>query len=217
MSDILDEVVIDYKDETKLKFFKKLIPIVIILTLVVIVVMLVYDKYSSDAMMHDQEMSDLFIKAVDVGDDPKSSKEALSYVIDKSNNGIADLASLEKIRVDLLSSKDKDKVLGELYHLSKDAKRDMTKEYAKLLWMNIILDSDNISEKNDTILSEMIQFFENDSRTFFASASILRALFCVKKQNLDDARRILQNLIDNNNVHASSKDQARAIMANLNI
>lgn len=217
MSDILDEVVIDYKDETKLKWFKKLVPVVIVATLIVIITMLVYEKYTSDTALYDQEMSDLFIKAVDVDDNHTASMEALNQVIDKSDNGVADLASLEKIRIQLATDQDKDKVLEELYTLSKNAQRDMTKEYAKLLWMNIMLDNDKISEKNDIILNEMMKYFENDKTTFFASANILKALFCVKKQNIDDARKVLRSLIDNNNVHASSKDQARAILANLNI
>ena len=54
---------------------------------------------------------------------------------------------------------------------------ELTTSFARLLWLGIILDEDKISDANQTQFRNYLQYFSQENRPFFATATLMKALF----------------------------------------
>ena len=64
MADILDEVLNDAKDEKKLILFRKLLPIIIIFTIVIAIAIATYTLYTNKKAEHNRKIGDMFVEII---------------------------------------------------------------------------------------------------------------------------------------------------------
>lgn len=217
MSDLIEETHLDYKEEQKLKYFKKSLPFVIGGTIIVIVIMIISNWLNNKKIKHNQEIGDLFIQTIQTnGGDKKLLNDSLSTLMKESDNGVADLAHIEKIKI-MMDSSNARSALPEIEALINNANKPVTKSYAMILWMNIMIDQETLSDANKTQMLKYIDHFKNSDTPFYGSAMIIKGLFEIKNQQIDQAKVTLQQIITNINVTSTVQDQARSILSNLDI
>jgi hypothetical protein len=217
MSDIIEEAKIDYREEKKLQYFKRSLPWVIGFTVLLIIGMVWNDYRSSKLIAHNRQMGDMLIKAMEVeGKDHKAAMEALEYLQEKSANGIADLASLEKIH-HMIQKGDVPEALGALEALAASSALEFTKSYAKVTWMSLMIDKSKLSEDEKQILASYLKDFDNDDKEFFGTAKVLGALFSIKNDRAEEAKISLRQVTGSDKVPSLVKNQALEVLANLNI
>lgn len=217
MSDLIEETHLDYKEEQKLKYFKKALPLVIGGTIIIIITMTISSWLNNKKIAHNQEMGDLFIKTLQTNDnDKKLLDDALSVIIKESNNGMADLAHFEKIKIKIEES-DIPAALSELEILINKAHKPITQSYATLLWISIMIDQESLSDSNKAKMLKYIDHFKNSDIPFYGSAMIIKALFEIKNQQTNLAKMTLQKIITNTDLTATIQDQAKSILTNLDI
>jgi hypothetical protein len=217
MSDILEEAKIDHNEERKLNYFKRALPWVIGLTALVIIAMVWNDYRVSRQVAHNRAMGDMLIKAMQADEkDRKATTEAFEYLRATSGNGIGDVAALEGIH-NLIQSGDAQGALDGLESLAKTAHLKFTQSYAKVEWMSIIVDKPKLSDHEREVLDIYLKDFTSDDTEFFGTANVLGAMLNAKNGELDLAKDALQKVIASDKVPPLVKDQAMAVLANLNI
>jgi len=215
MSDLIDEVRLEHADEKKLKYFKRSLPWVIGLTVLVIIFMAIYDFRAKKQIAHNKEMGDTLVKAMSLKlEDGKVADETLSYLIKESPNGLGDIAMLEKIAV-RLQGDNKIEALKELEFTASSAHNNLTRSYARVVWMSIIVDQQQVSDHEKEMMAENLKYFEDEDTEFFGTAQVLGALFNAKNNKIDEARSSLQKVLANSKISPLVKDQAKALLANI--
>ncbi|MGV2432734.1 MAG UNVERIFIED_CONTAM: hypothetical protein LVQ98_05365 [Rickettsiaceae bacterium] len=87
MSDLIDEVINDKKDELKMFYFKKSIPIILGLTILLIIGMVINDFRQNKARLHSIEMGDTIVKSIDsMNSDMQVAEEGLDFVLKNAKN-----------------------------------------------------------------------------------------------------------------------------------
>lgn len=215
MSDIIEEVGLDHTEERKLKYFKQALPWVIGATILIIIGMAIYNYRAEKRISHNQEMGDMLIKAMSVmGEEGKAADEALSHLVNEGGDGIGDIAMLEKAGLYLRSS-NREAALSELEKIAGDAHNNLTKSYAKIVWMSIVVDQTKVSDHERELMESNLKSFKNDDVEFFGTAQVLGAFFHTKNNQIDEAKAALQKVIESDKVPQLVKDQAQALLANL--
>lgn len=217
MSDIIEEVGLDHKEEKRLKYFKQALPWVIGATALIIISMAIYNYRDEKRIVHNQEMGDMLIKAMSVmSEDKKTANETLSYLVKDGGKGIGDIAMLEKVAMHLKSGK-RELALQELEKIAGDAHNQLTKSYAKVVWMSIVVDQKKMSEHEKELMESNLGSFKDDDMEFFGTAQVLGAFFHAKNNQTEEARSALHKVLASDNVPPLVKDQAKALLANLSI
>lgn len=213
MSDLLEETKSDYMEIKKLEYFKKALPFIIIGTIILIIAMLVKDWFNNRTISNNQKMGDLFINAIQ-SNDKNLLDESLSLIIKDNSTGMADIARLVKLQKSF-EGVDDSSTLANVQEIAKKAKNDVTSAYARLIWMNIVIDKKEISASAAKDMAEYISYFKDDSVPFFGSATIINALYKIRNNDPESARTLLTQLLSNENVSRTVKDQANSILSNL--
>lgn len=217
MSDLIEETHLDYKEELKMKYFKKALPIVIVGTILVVIVMVISTWLNNKKIAHNQEMGDLFIKVIQThSGDQKLLDDSLSMLIKEGANGLADLAAIEKVK-HKMSAKDINGALSELEVIINNAHKPIAKSYAMLLWMNIMIDRESFSESDKAKMHKYFNHFTSSDVPFYGSATIIKALFEIKNDQVDLAKTTLNRLVTNNDITSTVRDQAKSILTNLDL
>lgn len=216
MSDIIDEVITDKNDEQKMLYFKKAIPIVLGITILIIMGMVVNNYRVSNNAKHNQEIGDTIVQSLDnLSSNPALALQGFDFVIDHAKNHAKDVAILHKLAA-TIQTKDKNLFfeIAEKIISSKDYLH-LTKAYTKLMWISIKIDSVGLSNDDKT---KLIEYFDSykEHTAFYGSAHLLEALW-YSKTDKDKSKTILQNLISSKMVTATIKEEAKALMSNLTI
>lgn len=216
MADIIDEVIRDSREEKKIAYFKKSLPIILIATIVIIFGMIVNDFRKNNAQEHNQEIGDIILNSLEnLSKDPDVTMEGLKYVQDNAKNHAKDLAILQQVAINIASDK-KDEALALLNIAISDKKLlDLTRSYAKLTWISIIMDKKSISDEEKNIMEKYFKDF-TEKTPFFASSKLLEALY-YSSSDKEKAASIAQSLISSKLVTVNVKEEAAALISNLKI
>lgn len=213
MSDLLEETKSDYLEIKKLEYFKKALPIIIIGTIIIISGMLIKGWLHNRNISSNQKVGDLFIQAIQ-SNDQKLLDDSLDLIINDNSTAFSDIARLVKIQ-EQMSSDNSELLLKTLQDIAKSSKNNITMAYARVIWMNIMIDKPTLSNAEEKDLEEYIAYFKNESIPFFGSVSIVNALHRIKKNDIEGARIVLNQLLSNENISRTVQDQANAILSNL--
>jgi hypothetical protein len=216
VADILDEVLNDQRDEKKLYYFRKTLPLVIFFTVVAVILMLIYGWYKDKQVKHNMKMGAILVKAIAaVPDDKDLALKSLKSVVEKSNNRVGELALLEEVGIKIT---DKDyigaKALLEKIINNKNYSSTTT-SYACLVWLSLVIDEQNISDKERKQFQEYLQHFTNENQEFFGTAGIIKAIWYIRNNQLELAKDTLTVILSLTNISHVIKDQARALMSSL--
>lgn len=216
MSDLIDEVINDKKDELKMFYFKKSIPIILGLTILLIIGMVINDFRQNKARLHSIEMGDTIVKSIDsMNSDMQVAEEGLDFVLKNAKNNEKDLAALQLIAIKTSSGQIEEALAFIDDVIKQKDYLDSTKSYAKLMWLSFMIERAKLSEENISRAKDYFASYNEDS-LFYGSASLLEALWY---QNTDKAKslEILGKLLSSNAVSNIVKEEAYALMSNLNI
>lgn len=217
MADILDEVLRDQSDEKKLYFFRKILPFVIGFTVLVVIGMIINNWYQDKKSKENLELGGILIKSLN-NPDKKNTNEVLGELAkNHPDNKISEIATLKRVGI-LVESGEiaKAKALLEEIVNSKHS-GSTTKSFARVAWLSLVIDQQNIPEKEKDIFQEYLKYYTDDSQEFFGTASLLKAIWFEKNNQDELAKEVLIALKSAGNIPAIIKEQARALLARLEL
>lgn len=216
MTDILDEVLNDQNEEKRLIFFKRLLPIVIIIALIAITIMVINNK--NKQIENNQKNGDIFVKAVNL-EAVQGNKElaisTLENLVGISNTKIKEIALLEQVAIKLSgqqNSEAKD-LLSKI--IENKEYSEIVTSYARIAWCSLVIDDENLDIADKEKLVRYLNYFDNENKPFWATANIMKAIWDIKSNMLAEAEKNLRILVASNNTSDLLKDQAKALLAGL--
>ena len=212
MADIIEEIISDQKDAKRLYYFRKLLPVVIIVTVIVAVLMTSYSYYKKQQENHNQEIGDMLIDII-AGNihDEQMVDETLQNII--TNSGIKQ-AELAKLKTALNPHYgETDGALQYLEAIIDDSDNsEITRSYARILWISLILDIEKLDNDMQTQARNYLQYFKDRKQVFYTSATLLKALFYFKNNQLDLAKSIATEITKMPKASIVIKEQANALL-----
>ena len=216
MVDIVDEIISEDKDAKRIYYFQKLFIPIIIATIIIACGIAVYSYYSFKAEEHNREIGDLLVDVMgDTSADEESIITALEGIVQNSDNDTRQLAKL-KMATEYIDNGRAEKASQILQGIIDDTSFfEITRAYARLLMMTIILDSSEIDDAIQLKASNLLNYFSDTSHPFFATATLIKANFYMKIGQRELAEKYAQEVIDLKSSHAVIKEQASALIAML--
>lgn len=216
MTDILDEVLNDEKDEKRLILFRRIFPTIIIITLFIAILMTGYSWYNAKLIERNKEQGDILIDLVstDVGKESVIIS-SLEQIGTSSENRQAELALIERIYY-AMDKKDFLTALKLLENIINNKKyTEITTAYARLLWIGIILDLDVITDAQKLQAQNYCEHFSKEGQLFYANATILKSLYYKKIGRIEEAINYANSVLKIANLSILHKEQALAILASI--
>ena len=218
MSDILEEILNDEKEAKRLKLFRKLFPAIITLTIIVALGIAGYSWFLQAKTTHNQEIGDSFVQLI--SDESKNTKlfnEILKEIETNNKSKLSELASIKLAseQIKLTNVSDSMQLLSKIIN-NKDYS-EITKSYARILYISLVLDVDNLNNEQENKVREYLQYFTKDSQVFYATATLLKSLFYLKNNQLDLAKQYAIETLKLPRASAIIKEQAKAIIAGISI
>lgn len=216
MVDILDEVLNDTKDEKRIILFRKFLPKIIILMFIGAVGITSYNWYKNKTLEHHQRLGDILTNVIskEIADKNLSTHSLKHLVINNENRQaeLADIYMVSELRAD---GNNEAAILKLEAIIANNKYQEITKSYARILWLSIILDQKEITESNNVKARSYMDYFVNEDQVFFTNATLLKALFYKKSGQTDLAVQYANSLLNLKNSSAIIKEQANAILANI--
>jgi hypothetical protein len=216
MTDILEEILNDKNEERTLYYFKKMLPIAMICTILVVLFMLVNNWNENKKIENNKKIGDILVNTIRIiNDNQASTIKSLDNLILTSNNKVKDLAIIEQIGIKINQGDTEDaKIL--LQNVINDAKYDeLTTAYARLIWLSVVIDETDLSKINTNEMNGCLNYFDDENKAFFGTANIIKAIWYIKNNSIDLAIDTLKKILSSKNATQTSKDQARALLSNL--
>ncbi|XVN42054.1 MAG: DUF2659 family protein [Candidatus Rickettsia vulgarisii] len=216
MTDILDEVLNDENEAKKLYYFKKLLPIAIILTIITILLMLLYNWQEDKKIKNNQQTGDILVKSISlINDDKDLTNISLENLIKTSNNKVGELASIEQVSIEIKQNNiSKATELLKIIITNKNYS-ELTTSYARLVWLILTMDKSDLSNINIKEVEEYLNYFDNENKPFYGTANLIKAIWHIKSGSKDLATKILNNLITLENISSIVKEQAKALLSSI--
>jgi hypothetical protein len=216
VTDILDEVLNDTKEERRMNLFFRIFPIVITLAIIGIIGVAVYNWYKTKSMEHNQQIGDVLIELVlNEAQNDNLKNNSLEQIIKNKKNEQSELAELQLV-TNLLDSNNNGKALRNLEAVINNKNySEITTSYARLLWLGVILDQKNINDEDQARAKDYMDHFDNNNQVFFSSMTLIKALFYKKMGQKDKALEYAELIMKQNNASAIIKEQARALLSGL--
>lgn len=216
MADILDEALSDEKDEKKIMLFRKIFPIIITLTVIVAIAMGSFSWYQNRLESHNQKVGDMLVDLISGEYGEKNLiNESLDNLIQDGDNRQVEMAEIQKV-VGVIESGDASAAFEQLESIIANTNYyEITRSFARLLWLNLILDEKNISDELKMKVRNHMQYFKEPSQVFFTNATLLKAVFYKKNNQNDLAAEYANAILDLENASLIAKEQARAILSGL--
>ncbi|MDR0296797.1 MAG: DUF2659 family protein [Rickettsia sp.] len=216
MTDILQEVLSDKNEEKKLYYFKKFLPITIILTLIVILFMLINNWRNGKEIENNQKTGDILVKSIALINDNKDlAIKSLDNLMTTSNNKVEGLAAIEQVSIkihqgDFIEART---LLKKV--IDNNNYDELTSAYARLLWLSLMIDDPNLSDININEIEKYLNYFDDENKPFFGTANIIKAIWYIRNNSKDLAENTLKKLISLESITQVVKDQAKALLLNL--
>ena len=226
--DIVKEVEDDYKQLKKIAIFKKSLPIIIISTIIIAVYWNVYEHYKHKSENADMEASKIFIEANFNSQTSSALIEKLLHIVKTADDKIAELAILRLIQEDLVLHKSKKEAKDLLYDIANDQPisadikkvkyQDLTKRYAKYLYVSLFMDDFGaLAEQDAKVIEKFISDLTNTEGAFYDSALLSKAIFLGKTKSLEECKSALQLLISKKNFNEVVRRYAQILLHNINV
>ena len=214
MSDILEEVLRDHSDEKKIYYFRKILPIVISFSIMVVALLLYNNWYKDRQLANQMRASDKFFDILlsNPEIDKNAYKNLDDIIVDRSSN-VSALASLEQIGVQLKQNNlSQAKILLEKIIFNNDYDQ-LTKAYAYMSWLSLVTNSSDLSSDDKEKFEKSFSFFDDEEEyPFRGTINLLRALWWIQNNQHDNAIKILQKVIKFDDAASSTKEQAKALL-----
>lgn len=215
MSDIFEEAKLEASSERKFNLFYKSLPYIFGLGFICAVTIAVYYWQTNKTLVKNQNISDLLVNAI-TSEAQHSEDHQRSAAIDSIISlGVrqSELAELKAASI-LIQQNSLTEAKAKLVAiLENDQYRLLTRRYAKLLWMSLIIDQANISESEKVKIEEYFRLFAPDL-PYYGMASILEALYYYKIGQIDKAEAKAEQMVYDGHISPMLKEQARMLILN---
>ncbi|MFK8040445.1 MAG: hypothetical protein AB8B67_03845 [Rickettsiaceae bacterium] len=212
--DLLDEVLSDKKEEKRVWYFFKLLPFILILTIIFVIAIYLYDVYKKKHQDTIINTGNALTQAIVYNN--TNIDDVLDNIIFNIREHVVDIAMLKKIA---LSNQRKDlsqsKLLLQQLILDNNYQQ-ITRDYAKIIWMAILLNEDQISEEDNDKFHTYMSHFNNINQIFFDIAQINYALLYIKEGKYSNARDVLERLAALQNISPNIYEVSQMLLSNLN-
>ena len=219
MVDILDEILNDDKDARRFKIFRKILPVVIVITIIIALGIAGYSWFSAVKTRHNQEVGDLFVNLVsgDEYNDEKLIMNSLEEIKTNGKNKLSELAALKLVN-NQMQIKNITEAIKQLEVIINNKEySEITTSYAKILYISLILDITNLNGAQENKSREYLQYFNKEYQVFYTTATLLKSLFYLKNDQLDLAKKYAFEVLKLPRASGVIKEQAKAIIANIAI
>ena len=215
MADILDEVLNDEKDEKRLALFRKALPTIIVTTIFIALSMAGYGWYKNRIVEHHKEIGDMFIYlASGQVTDVSLRNNSLEQLIEQGGTRQSELAEIQLIH--FMLNNDPASSMARLESIiDNNSYFEITTSYARLLWLSIILDQQELTEVMQVKARNYLNHFSKEDQLFFPSATLLKSFFYKKNGQDDLATEYASSLLKMESASIILKEQAVAILASL--
>ncbi|WP_218460907.1 DUF2659 family protein [Rickettsia sp. TH2014] len=219
MTDILDEVLSDQNEEKRLIFFKKLLPIIIIISIIAITIMVIIINNKDKRVKNNQKNGDILVKIVGLEatkDNEELAFNTLENLVTTSNTKIKEIAALEQVAIKISEKKysEAKDLLNKI--IENKEYSEISTSYARISWCGLVIDDQNLDIQDKEKLTKYLNYFDDEKKPFWATATIIKAMWDIKNNMKPQAEKNLKNLLISNNVSDLIKDQAKALLVNLN-
>ena len=218
MSDILEEILNDEKEAKRLKLFRKLFPAIITLTIIVALGIAGYSWFLQAKTTHNQEIGDSFVQLIsDESKDTKLLNDLLKKIEINNKSKLSELASIKLVseQTKLTNVSDSMGLLSKI--INNNDYSEITKAYARILYIILVLDIENLNSEQENKTREYLQYFTKDSQIFYATATLLKSLFHLKNNQLDLAKQYAIETLKLPRASAIIKEQAKAVISGISI
>lgn len=216
MSDILEEVLRDHSDERKLYYLRKILPIVLSFTIIIIAFML-YNNWHKDRRLSEQmQISDKFLKILTLNPEvDKNAYNNLNNISPEKENKVAKLASLKQIDIQLKNRDYKEaKVLLEKI-IFNDNHDEITKSYAYMAWLGLVIDNNEAALEDQDKFNQTLTSYGNDGQAFEGTICLMQAMWYIKNNEKDKAIELLKKITSIESASGATKEQAKVLLSNL--
>jgi len=215
MTDILEEILHEQSDAKKLRYFKRLLPIVILLTIIVVICMLVNNWYSNKEAEYNRRMGDILVKSISLNNNEVDLTLKSLQDLKASHSKISELALLKEVGIKI-TNKDKDGAKTLLEKIINN-KHDygVTSSYARLCWLSLAIDEPKLSNIENEKFKKYLDHFSDENKEFYGTANILKAFWYIKNSQVDLAKDLLKKIISLPKATKIVKEQAKALLSNL--
>lgn len=210
--DIVEEIINDEKDAKRVYYFRKFLLPVVVLTIIIAIAIASYNYYLSRKEEHSQKIGDMFVSII-TGNMENASleEESLKEIIQNSDVRIAELARIKLIHNNIQKN-DISAAKSQLQEIIDDSSvLEMTKSYAHLVLISTILDQKEISDSDQLQVSNLLHYFNDKNKMFYANGQLLKALFHFRTKQFDIAEKISDEIIMMRDIPSIVKDQANAL------
>lgn len=207
--DLLEEIKLDEQNKKKIKLFKYLCAVVLIITCAAIIFVFFNKKKELALQKESVAISDIIVseKIVD--------ENTLNKFLPKENKS-AFVLHLQQINMKLNKNNSREN-RQRLSDFIDSNFENYFIEYAKILWMSKILDLKKNLISNDE--KEKFIFysnsFNNDKKIFFSRSKVFTALFFILQNDSTRAKSILLDLIGNVTVPKFLKEDVKNILSTI--
>ncbi len=214
--DILEEVLDDTKQASRISFFEDVLPRVVMISLMLTIGIGAYYWNQNRLATKYQGYGDRFTRVMDKSfGDEFFKKSSLEHLIEDEEEGFKDLAQIQFF-IDQMSKNSTEGSLKQLeIIINGDDYNKITNSYARILWLSVILDRDKILDEDQKKAAEYLNYFTEENQVFFASAMLMKSMFYKKTGKQDLAKESANKLLSLEDAPTSLKNQARAVIASL--
>lgn len=212
MVDLLDEANQEYAFQKRVHLFKRSLPVVAIITLLLIAIIGIKDWYADSALEKQGIRTSLLIEALETNDAELRREALLSLT--KQKDGISDLA-YQNIIPSLMKSSDKEALLKDLMQLINVASSPVVANLAKIGYVGILLDKDILQDEESRKIQNFLISIDK-TQALYLRAQIYLALYNIKIGNLLSAKDIIKKFMENTSIPEFMKVESNAIIGYIN-
>lgn len=180
--------------------------------------MVINNNNKNKQIENNQKNGDIFVKAVSL-EALQGNKElaisTLENLVNISNTKIKEIALLEQVAIKL-SGQQNSEVKDLLSKIIENKEySEIVTSYARIAWCSLVIDDEKLDIADKEKLVKYLNYFDNENKSFWATANIMKAIWDIKSNMLAEAEKNLTILVASNSTSDLIKDQAKALLAGL--
>lgn len=217
MTDLLEEAEQDFMYNRRIEIFKKILPYIIILTIIVISFVSVKQWLNQREAKVLSDKSELFLEVIkNLDSNTQLAKEGLLKLSESNENDAISVAAKFSLATQYLKNNNQVEAISLLRKIIDDGKtHEIYRNFAKIQFTGIKLDETEILEQDKKLISKYLNAVNNERQPFYHLANIYYALYNKKIGNDNEAKITLNKILSSNNINESIKSQAEAIMSTI--
>lgn len=195
MTDLLEETTRDFRDEQKIKLFKKLLPYIIVCSALIAAGLWYNDSRQDENTIRLQQFGDKYLAPYVMGNPP----EAVPIATDEVR--ASELLLLKRLSAYLQQNEKEAAMRFARLALEEKSLEAITKGFFRLTFVNLALDQDVISEQDQDLLQKILgdygdikQNLENNE-AFAISIYMAKVIWQIKAKEFKKARSLVEEIL----------------------